>query len=80
MSHSVCGTITSSSHSTRVRIGSRRSGANAKPPDGPSAPHLDGKAEDLNAHAAHVGGGHLAHQAGEAGSILVDLLDGQGAW
>lgn len=42
--------------------------------------HLDGEAEDLDAHAAHVWSGNLSHQLGKLVSVLVDLLYSQGAW
>lgn len=41
--------------------------------------HLDGEAEDLDAHAAHVRCGHLSHQSGEFVSVLVNLLYSQRA-
>lgn len=44
------------------------------------SPHLDGEAEDLNAHAAHIRWGHLSHQSGKSVSVLVNLLNSQGAW
>lgn len=42
--------------------------------------HLDGEAEDLNAHAAHIRWGHLSHQSGKFVSVLVNLLNSQSAW
>lgn len=42
--------------------------------------HLDGEAEDLDAHAAHVRCSHLSHQSGKFVSVLVNLLYSQGAW
>ena len=40
---------------------------------------LDGEAEDLDAHAADVGGGDLADEGGKLVSVFVHLLDGEGA-
>ena len=40
---------------------------------------LDGEAEDLDAHAADVGGGDLADEGGELVPVLVDLLHGERA-
>ena len=37
---------------------------------------LDGEAEDLDAHAADVGGGDFADEGSELVPILVHLLDG----
>lgn len=42
--------------------------------------HLDGEAEDLDAHAADIRCSHLTHQTGKFVSVLVNLLNSQGAW
>lgn len=42
--------------------------------------YLDGEAEDLDAHAAHVGRCHLPHQSSKSVSVLVDLLHRQSTW
>lgn len=41
--------------------------------------NLDGEAEDLDAHAADIRWGHLSHQSGKFVSVLVNLLNSQGA-
>lgn len=42
--------------------------------------HLDGEAENLDAHAADIRWGDLSHQTGEFVSVLVNLFNGEGAW
>lgn len=39
--------------------------------------HLDGKAEDLDAHPAHVWSRHLPHKFSELVPVLIDLLHSQ---
>lgn len=40
--------------------------------------HLDGKAENLNAHPAHVRSCYLPDQFSKLVPVLIDLLDSQG--
>ena len=40
---------------------------------------LDDKRQDLDAHPAHVRGGHLAHKGGKRLPVLEDLLHGERA-
>lgn len=40
--------------------------------------HLNGKAQYLNAHPAHIRGCHVPHQFGKLVPIPIDLLHGQG--
>lgn len=42
--------------------------------------YLDGEAEDLDAHAAHIRRCHLPHKSSKPVSVLVDLLYCQSTW